>query len=129
MPRSVLISDDGTTATYTVSYTITENQGNPAFAGTINAYSTELAPLAAAGANTYTMAMGDLTIGSHTVTVTMPSPTAPVYVFLISLLDNEAATDSGHRQRWKHIGASADLFASNFDFMNYPMPPPAGTTP
>jgi hypothetical protein len=91
-----LVSDDGTTAVYNVSYTLTSTENRPASSGKIDVFDPALNVH-------YTKALetSDLLPGQHTVTVTMPSPQiAGTYVFLVSARDNHADRDKGHRQRW-----------------------------
>ena len=70
--NAVLTSDDGTTATYQVSYGLASTDSPPrsAAAGKVDVYDPNQTLI-----YTYTMQSGDLTPGQHTVSVPIPSPT------------------------------------------------------
>jgi hypothetical protein len=113
-----LVSDDGTTAVYHVSYTLTSTENRPASSGKIDVYDPALNVH-------YTKALetSDLLPGQHTVTVTMPSPQiAGNLVFLVSAQDNHADKDKGHRQRWalQHNNFLSLAAAAVFGFTDIP---------
>ncbi len=98
--NAILASDDGTTATYQVSYGLasTDTPARSAAAGKVDVYDPN-----AAYVGTYTMQSGDLTQGQHTVSVPIPSPTVDgKYVFLASAQDNNPDPNYGHRWALQH---------------------------
>ena len=97
-PDAQLVSDDRTTAQFTISYILssTDTPARSASAGEIDVYDPNQAKVI-----TQVLGTGDLTPGTHTVIVTMPSPKIEGdYVFLTSAQDNDADNDFAHRKRW-----------------------------
>lgn len=95
-PEAELVSDDGTTAVYNVSYTLTSAPSRSATEGKIDVYDPELDLH-----NTTALEAADLTPGAHAVVLTVPSPErAGAYVFLISANDDHDDKDRAHRIRW-----------------------------
>ena len=95
---ATLLSDDGTTATFSVDYTLTSNDSpaRPGSAGRIDVYDPNQNVCAS-----QPLGSGDLTPGAHTVTVSMPSPQLDGdYTFLTCVQDSDASSDRGHRSRY-----------------------------
>ena len=95
---AVLVSDDGTTATYNVSY-ILASSPDPSLAGSsgqIDVYDPSQKLW-----KSQSLALGDLQPGPHTVLVSIPTPNQEGdYKFLVCVKDNAANRDKGGRTRY-----------------------------
>jgi hypothetical protein len=91
-----LVSSDGSTAVYSVRYTLTSAGGRSGSLGHIDVYGPALALEA-----THVLQPVDMTPGDHTVTFAIPCPPcAGDRTFLVSVRDGHADTDRAHRLRW-----------------------------
>lgn len=98
-PYATIVSDDGTTAVYQVSYTLAslDSPVRSASIGKIDVFD----PLSA---NIFSLQLGigDMTPGTHTITLIMPSTDLGPSIFLISAADADSDTDRASlgRQRY-----------------------------
>lgn len=94
-----LLSNDGNTAQFAVSYTLFSTYAHSAATGKIDVYDASPSVVA-----TQTLGDADLTPGLHTVNISIPSSAVDIdghNTFLVSAQDNEADADTaGHRKRW-----------------------------
>jgi len=94
-----LVSNDGNTAQFAVSYTLFSTYAHSAATGKIDVYDASPSVVA-----TQTLGDADLTPGLHTVNISIPSSAVDIdghNTFLVSAQDNEADADTaGHRKRW-----------------------------
>ena len=99
MTYATTVSDDGMTAVYQISFTLTslDNPMRPASTGQIDIFDPALAKTF-----TQTLGVGDMTPGTHVVTMTVSSADLGPSIFLVSTTDNDSDTDRGNpgRQRY-----------------------------
>ena len=129
-----LMSDDGTNAIVNISYTLADTTGIQPSTGTISAYDSGLNAVFS-----QLLTGNGLSLGDHTVTVTMPSSAFGVDQFLIAVEDGDSSQDKDHSNRNAlqkvqvaldsyTIGFAHDSFSNDYekeptDFAYYTMKP------
>ena len=93
-----IVFDDGVTLSTTVGYTLADAQQSSIAQGEIDVFILQTALTAQ---DTVSLTPDSLAPGAYNFPISVPSPVdGGLDVFLVSALDQHAAQDKGHRQRW-----------------------------